>query len=508
MAKTNVEVIITGKDKATGVFKGIGNAARGLGMAMTAVGVAAIGMGVASVKSFAAAGDEVQKMSMRTGFSTEALSELKHAAELSGGSLGNLETGFKKMARFVDDAKTGLSTATDVMETMGITVADLAGLRPEEAFDKLTASLAAMEDPLAQQNAALELFGRSGTDLLPMLSRGAAGLREMREEAHELGLVFDQEAADSAAEFNDAMTRLTGSFNAIKFALAKEVTPGLTAFAGKLKDALTSVVTFAKENEELFKIMVTLTLGIGGLMAVVGPLLIALPNLVKGFAMAKVAAIGLTGSLTAMVAATAALVAGVGMIVWAFSQLSRNRQVRETTDELNALRIAISEATDPEEIKRLQEAFADLYTEATGKGLVLATKGLDEWVAAVKSGTPEAEELAAGLGVLTTAQNEARIAANRHKEALLALTFAGNAFGALFPGGMTEAEARLWGPEITAASEDFRASRGEAKAGDPSGIGRERTEREGSFEIQVNIDGMSLDQVLGELVLRRQRTGG
>lgn len=507
MGKAELEFWVVGKDKASAVLKGIGEHARGLGIAMTAIGAAAVGMGVASVKAFAAAGDEVQKMSLRTGFSTVALSELKHAAELSGGSLTNLETGFKKMARFVDDAKTGLSTATDVMKTMGITVADFAGLSPEAAFEKLSMALADMEDPLAQQNAALELFGRSGTDLLPMLSRGADGLREMREEAHELGLVFSQEAADSAAEFNDAMTRLTGSFNAIKFALAKELTPGLTAFAGKLKDALTSVVTFAKENEELFKVIVTLTLGVGGLMAVVGPLLIALPSLIKGFAIAKTAAIGLTGSLTAMVAATAALVAGVGMIVWAFSQLSRNRQVRETTDELNALRIAISEATDPEEIKRLQETFADLYTEATGKGLVQATKGLDDWVAAVKSGTPEAEELAAGLGVLSAAQNEARIAANRHTEALLALTFAGNAFGALFPGGMTEAEARLWSPEITAASADQRAGRA-GHPDDPYGIGRERTEREGTFEIQVNVDGMSLDQVLGEKVLQRQRTGG
>jgi len=225
MAKTEVEVVIKGTDKASGVMGKIGKAAKGLGIGIAAIGTAAVGMGIAAVKGFAEAGDEVQKMALRTGISTEALSELRHAAELSGSSLESLETGFKKMARFVDDAKQGLSTATDVMDTMGISVEDFAGLSPEETFNKLSMAIADMEDPLAQQNAAMELFGRAGTDLLPMLSQGAEGLAEMKQEAHDLGLVFSQEAADSAAEFNDNITRLQGAFNGLMNELAKALMP-------------------------------------------------------------------------------------------------------------------------------------------------------------------------------------------------------------------------------------------------------------------------------------------
>ena len=44
-------------------------------------GTAIVGFAIAAVKSFAETGDEIDKMAKRTGFSTEALSELGFAAE-------------------------------------------------------------------------------------------------------------------------------------------------------------------------------------------------------------------------------------------------------------------------------------------------------------------------------------------------------------------------------------------------------------------------------------------
>jgi len=260
MAKTEVEVVIKGTDKASGVMGKIGKAAKGLGIGIAAIGTAAVGMGIAAVTQFAAAGDEVQKMALRTGISTEALSELRHAAELSGSSLVSLETGFKKMARFVDDAKMGLSTATDVMDSMGIAYEDFAGLSPEETFNKLSMAIADMEDPLAQQNAAMELFGRAGTDLLPMLSQGAEGLAEMKQEAHDLGLVFSQEAADSAAEFNDNITRLQGAFTGLMNELATALMPVLEALMPVLIDLVKAlpIKEIAKLVSELLPPLVDL----------------------------------------------------------------------------------------------------------------------------------------------------------------------------------------------------------------------------------------------------------
>ncbi|MAH44714.1 hypothetical protein CMI37_02745 [Candidatus Pacearchaeota archaeon] len=260
MAKTEIDVVIKGKDKASGVLKKLGQTAKGLGIGIGAIGVAAVGMGVAAVKGFTEAGDAVQKMAQRTGFSTVALSELKHAAELSGSSLEGLETGFKKMARFVDDAKQGLSTATDVMDTMGISVEDFAGLSPEDTFTQLSTAIAEMEDPLAKQNAAMELFGRAGTDMLPMLAQGAEGLAAMKQEAHDLGIVFTQDAADSAANFNDSLTKMQGVFTGLMNELAMSLMPILEALIPVLTDIVKALPLkqFAELIKKLLPPLVTL----------------------------------------------------------------------------------------------------------------------------------------------------------------------------------------------------------------------------------------------------------
>ncbi|KKK73749.1 hypothetical protein LCGC14_2890710, partial [marine sediment metagenome] len=83
---------------------------KAIGVAMVGMGVAAIGAAAASVKAFASMGDEVQKMAIRTGLSTEALSELRHAAEISGASLTTIEKGIKKMSKTIVDADEGMAT--------------------------------------------------------------------------------------------------------------------------------------------------------------------------------------------------------------------------------------------------------------------------------------------------------------------------------------------------------------------------------------------------------------
>ena len=241
MAKTEVDVIIKGQDKASGVMGKIGKLAKGLGKGLAGIGVAAVGMGLASVKSFADAGDEVQKMALKTGFSTEALSELKHAANLSGTSIQGLEKGFKKMSSVVLDAQQGLSTGTDALAMMGMTVEDLAGLDPEQTFLKMSEAIADIEDPIIKAAAAQDVFGKAGVDLLPMLANGAEGLKEMREEANDLGLVFSQEAADDAADFKDSLTKLQGAFSGLMKEIGQALMPVLDALIPVLIDLVKSL---------------------------------------------------------------------------------------------------------------------------------------------------------------------------------------------------------------------------------------------------------------------------
>lgn len=188
--------------------------------------ILAAGTGLfALAQKTANAGDEVQKMALRTGFSTETLSELRHVAALSGTSIEQLETGVKRMSRVIVDAERGMESSTRAFDALGVSVEDLMALSPEDQFVKLASALADVEDDTLKAALAQEIFGRAGTQLLPMLASGAEGLEAMRQEAHDLGLIFDQEAADAAAKFNDDLTRLKGAFTGVMNEVGQKLIP-------------------------------------------------------------------------------------------------------------------------------------------------------------------------------------------------------------------------------------------------------------------------------------------
>ena len=240
IVKANTAQAQKGIKGLTDRMGGLKGAAIGVGIAAGAAAVGGIAaFAKSSISAFAAAGDEVQKMALRTGFTTEALSELKHAAELSGASLSSMENGVKRMQRTILDAENGLSTATDAFEMLGIEMADVEGKTPEEQFTLLSGALADVEDASRRSALAQQVFGRAGTQLLPMLAAGKDGLAAMRQEAHDLGMVFDQEAADSAAKYQDSLTKLSGAFDGIKFAVGSALVPVLIPLIEKLTQIAT-----------------------------------------------------------------------------------------------------------------------------------------------------------------------------------------------------------------------------------------------------------------------------
>jgi len=213
-------------------------------VAIAAVGAAAIGGAIASVKAYAQMGDEVQKMALRTGFATEALSELRHAAEISGSSLSSLEKGVKKMAMSISDARDGLETYTREFDKIGISIVELDGLKPEEQFFKIAGAIGSLEDPTQRAASAQKLLGRAGTELLPLFAEGAEGIAVLRQEAHELGIVFDQEAANKAALLTDTLTKLRSTLDGIKFEIADGLLPVFQPFM----ESLTLSVKLIKDN--------------------------------------------------------------------------------------------------------------------------------------------------------------------------------------------------------------------------------------------------------------------
>jgi len=191
------------------------NFAKGMA-AISAAITAALGL---AVQQTITAGDEIQKMSLRTGFGTESLSKLKYAADQSGSSLDDVEKSAKRLAAVMLDADQGLKTANDSFKEIGLTTKDLQGMRPEDQFLKVANAVARVEDPMKKAAVAQELFGRAGTKLLPLLAEGEQGMEALMNRADELGIVWTEDAANAAVKFGDALDDLKKSVQGVAYSV-------------------------------------------------------------------------------------------------------------------------------------------------------------------------------------------------------------------------------------------------------------------------------------------------
>jgi hypothetical protein len=260
----------------------MGAGLRGVGMSMIGLGAALIAPLLGAARVFSKMGDDLADMSVRTGVSVEALSELGFAARQSGSDLEGLEIAFKRMQKAIVEAAKGSKGAAGALAHLGLTVGDLEGLSPEEQFKLIADRISKIEDPTIRAAAALQLFGRSGAALLPMIENGAAGIEALQEQARRLGLTISTQDAAAADAFGDLLDQLWDVVRRGVFEIGSSLAPTLTDLAHRIIDVVVSATDWVRQNREL--IVVVLKLGAAVVVAGVGLLFL-------GYAISGVATI-------------------------------------------------------------------------------------------------------------------------------------------------------------------------------------------------------------------------
>lgn len=299
---------------------------KNMGIAMTAVGgviVAGLGKMISSATQL---GDTFNKMSIRTGASTEMLSALRFAAQQSGASLEIVEKGFTRLSKNMFDSTLGLAEAKRGFEALGITVTKNNGelKATDDVFLELAEKFKVMKDGAEKSAIANTIFGRSGIQLIPILNQGKEGIAELSEEAEKLGIVFSEDDAQAAANLTDDMNSLSKSFEGTFKTLSVQMMPILSDIAKSITGVVTEITAWMKEHPELTKLITITTAALGGFMLIVGPLLIALPLMANGFAMLRSKIIGIAPIIGKIAAAGAAFYVGwqVGKAIDDFLGLS------------------------------------------------------------------------------------------------------------------------------------------------------------------------------------------
>lgn len=257
--------------------------------------------------------------SQRLGVSAEALQELGYAADLSGSSFEGMTGALTKFSRNLEKAKQGGGEAGDAFRKLGINVKrDLANETLDQNLELIAERISQMPDGAEKAAVAMQLFGRSGTKLIPLLNEGQEGIVKLRNEARELGVVIDEETAKSLEEFGDDQDRLKASMTGLKNEVVKALLPTLSKM-------VKSTIAWVKANRQL--LAQRLEKALKGLIAilkltidVVGALAKALMFLADNMGLVTLATLTLAAAYLVLRArAIAAAVASAAM--WAASMI-------------------------------------------------------------------------------------------------------------------------------------------------------------------------------------------
>lgn len=318
-------------------FSSIGSSLESAGQAMipfSAAGAAVAGsIGTLAYKSGTAA-DDINTLSKVTGIATGELQKYGYAADLVDVSVESVAKANKKLAKNAYSAANGSKSQAKAFEAIGVSVTDSNGqLRDsEDIFQDVLKALGQMTNETERDAIAQQLMGKSAAELNPLIEDGGETYKMVADTLKKYNLDYvDQATLDKANQFNDSLDtmKLIG-----QVALAQVG----SQLAGYLAPALEKVVDlvgrFANWLSKLDPEVLTIIATIGGVLAVVAPLLITLGKVATGIS-AIINLVNLAGGAIGVLSAGSLLpiIAVIGAVVAAGILLYKNWDKIKATAE-------------------------------------------------------------------------------------------------------------------------------------------------------------------------------
>jgi hypothetical protein len=264
--------------------------------------------GAGLAKLFADAGSELNDMSARTGLSVEALSQLGYAAKQTGTDLGTVEAAVRKMQKSLVGAANGNFEAQAALSLLGLSAEKLLRLSPDEQFQAIAKAMAAIPDPTMKAALAMQLFGKGGTAILPLIDDFDA----LTGKARDLGLVMSSEDAAAADALGDAIDTVSASLRRAVNVIGGAMAPALTFVADRISETVKVAADWIAANRGLVQILAAVVPGavaLGAAMVALGPAISAVGIAIGALASPMVVVIGLAAGLGSVLVQTSGVAA-------------------------------------------------------------------------------------------------------------------------------------------------------------------------------------------------------
>jgi hypothetical protein len=212
--------------------------------AASLAGAATVGAIAAAVTLAANEADKIGDTSQKLGITADSLQRLGFAASASESDFSTLAGGLQILQ--INAAKAAEGSKELRAAFGGIELKNAAGqIRPaNELLADLADKIALLPDNASRTALAVATLGRSGKELVPLLSGGSAGLARLGDEAARLGIVMDDAAIAAGGRFDDAMKRLRASLTGARNAFAAQMVDKFAAALELLQSVVAGSLPF------------------------------------------------------------------------------------------------------------------------------------------------------------------------------------------------------------------------------------------------------------------------
>lgn len=204
-------------------FAGVGKALSLGGIGLSA-GAAFAGIGLA-MKTAIDAGGELQDMMARTGAGGRDLVILQQMFANAGVEASKVPVSLNKMQKALAGVNEDGEQTANAFNKIGLNIHDLQQMDAVGAFRAIGEKIAGIESPAQRTAAAMEIFGKSGGELLAVMTDGSAW-----QSARDQVGTYGDKLAESAERFDqigDSVALLQNAFKSFGVTIANQVAPAL-----------------------------------------------------------------------------------------------------------------------------------------------------------------------------------------------------------------------------------------------------------------------------------------
>lgn len=305
--------------------KELGTKLESAGQAMTGLSTAAAGvvasMGAMAYKAGTTA-DDLNTMSKVFGISTKDLQKYSVAADLVDVSTEAIAKSHQKMAKSMASAEGGSKKQAEAFKKLGVEVTNADGtLRDtDEVWQDTITALGKMESGAERDAIAMQLMGKSATELNPLIEDGGETYKNVAETMQKYNLDFvDQATLDKANQFNDQLDTM----KAIGMVAVQQVGAQLAGVLVPVMERVVDVVGRVAEwignlDPKVLAVVGTIAAVIAGLapvLIVLGKLAFAISSIINLVGVIGPVIAGLAGPIGIAIAVIAGLIA-VGVLLY------------------------------------------------------------------------------------------------------------------------------------------------------------------------------------------------